>query len=268
MAYLYNEMTPEEKIRFEKFLSENKDLQKELEDLQAVRQQLGTWKDKEIMEPITITEQGGPRQWLSPFIPRKSFYLRPILAVAASLALLLLLGYLTHFQISFRNNDLFIGFQHAENENIQLDEEQIMSLVDQKIAEHHRALNQMIQSSDSAVNMRFASLETALETQEQRHHLPPGRSDNVQDLKEYVKLVQQNQNKMFVDYLQTLNDQQQQYFKSMLAQFSDYLQEQRTEDLLMIQNNLLTLKENQDQQKQETSQVLARILTSVNTQND
>ncbi len=61
---------------------------------------------------------------------------------------------------------------------------------------------------------------------------------------------------------------QNQYFETTLTRFSEIIQEQRESDLYMIQSNLITMKEYQDQQKEETNQVLARIFTTVTTQNE
>ena len=44
---------------------------------------------------------------------------------------------------------------------------------------------------------------------------------------------------MWKGYLKLTSIQQQEYFKTMLTQFNDYMQEQRNEDLTRIQNNLV-----------------------------
>ena len=68
------------------------------------------------------------------------------------------------------------------------------------------------------------------------------------------------------EYLKLTTTQQQEYFKTMLTQFNDFMQEQRSEDLTVIRNSLIEIKESQNVQKQETDQVIASILTTVNQQ--
>jgi hypothetical protein len=66
------------------------------------------------------------------------------------------------------------------------------------------------------------------------------------------------------EYLSQASSQQQAYFKTMLTQFSEYLQDQRVEDLNMIQSELLQLNYTQTQQKIATEEVLAGLITKVN----
>jgi hypothetical protein len=68
--------------------------------------------------------------------------------------------------------------------------------------------------------------------------------------------------------LQTSSSQQQDYFQAVLTEFSDHLENQREEDLRLIRRSLIDLQESQQTQKQETDQILASILTTVNNPNN
>jgi hypothetical protein len=48
-----------------------------------------------------------------------------------------------------------------------------------------------------------------------------------------------------------------------LVDFSKYLQQQRTDDLQLVQSRLNNLEQNTDMFKQETEQILSSIITSV-----
>jgi hypothetical protein len=125
----------------------------------------------------------------------------------------------------------------------------------------------MISISDSTIDARLVSLETGLDAYSKTTAGTPDMPGK-QEIEDYIKLAQNSQAQLLRDYLQSSTELQQEQFKSILVQFSDYMQEQRREDLRMIQRNFVNLKENQDQQKKQTDEVLARILTTVNTQND
>ena len=62
--------------------------------------------------------------------------------------------------------------------------------------------------------------------------------------------------------------QQQDYFQAVLTEFSDYMENQREEDLRLIRRSLINLQESQEAQKAETDQILANIITTVNNQNN
>ena len=75
----------------------------------------------------------------------------------------------------------------------------------------------------------------------------------------------QNANATLMDnYLRNATVQQQEYFQTVMNQFTEYLQNQREEDLRLIRRSLLNLKDNQDQQQLETQQMLAALLNNVN----
>jgi hypothetical protein len=69
-------------------------------------------------------------------------------------------------------------------------------------------------------------------------------------------------------YFQTSNANQEQMIESMLVDFSVFLREQREEDLRNIQLSLSVLKNDQEIQIQETNEVLASIINTVNSQNN
>ena len=85
-----------------------------------------------------------------------------------------------------------------------------------------------------------------------------------EDLDNYFSQVEDRNTGLMKDYLKLTSNQQQEYLKTMLTQFNEFMQEQRKQDLAMVRNNLIELKQSQSEQKQETDQVLASILSTVN----
>jgi hypothetical protein len=148
-----------------------------------------------------------------------------------------------------------------------LSKDQIEKLVQREIETKYGHIVSRLTDTDSAVNVRLTSVETGLESVANKDYRAAGLVTRA-ELEAYMKLTQNDQAKMFRDYVHTTVLQQQKYFETTLTQFSEIIQEQRRSDLFMIQQNLVTMKEYQDQQKQETNLVLSRFFTSVNTQNE
>ena len=97
--YLYGEMDHSELKAFEKQIADDPALRKEVESLKSVRGELGRLEDKEVMEPFSIwghTRTGRMSSGKQP----KSILLKPITAIAASLILLMLVGFATNFSLS------------------------------------------------------------------------------------------------------------------------------------------------------------------------
>ena len=193
---------------------------------------------------------------------------KPVIAIAASIVIALLVGYYTNFSISYNDKGLLIGFNKGAQEPTiaGLTEEQVADLVKQEIARNNTVLLSRLDNTENSFNSKLAALESS------QNRPPVFKTTNnlitKDELNTYLDQNQQSNSILLKDYLQTASVQQQEYFQSILTEFSDYLQDQRNNDLLMIQRSLVSLKDNQDQQKQQTETLLANIINTVNNQNN
>jgi hypothetical protein len=265
IAYLYGEMSTEDRLQFEKEMESDPDLEKEFLELKQLRKGLGQLEDKEVMEPFFLWGRNGSTAWSRPFKRRPLLLFKPIVAVAASLVVLLLVGYFTQFSIIYDQNRLFIGFnqQVTEGDTEQLSQEEIMNLVRNEIDRNNKTILTRLENTEDKMDTRFASLES---TQKQPEQDPGNVTES--DLQEYYTQMRQANATLMENYLRNATVQQQEYFQIVMNQFTEYLQDQRAEDLRLIRRSLVNLKENQDQQQQETQQILATLLNNVNTQNN
>jgi len=268
IAYLYDEMSTEERLRFEKEMEADPELKNEFLELKSVRKGLSNLEDKEVMEPFFLWGRNGVNGWANPFKRRSMILFKPFIAIAASLVILLMVGYLTNFSVTYQEKKLFIGFDNQEpTETINaLTEDQIISLVKNEIAQNNSIILTRLNDTENDLDSRLTSLES-------KQNYQPGyqqASNNVteKDLQLYYRQVQNANATLMDNYLRNATVQQQEYFQIVMNQFTEYLQNQREEDLRLIRRSLITLKENQDQQQQETQQMLAALLNNVNNQNN
>lgn len=268
ISYLYDEMSTEERLEFEKAMETDPELRKEFESLQEVRKGLAHLHDKEVMEPFFLWGKRGFNQWPNPFRRNALIMFKPVIAIAASIVIALLVGYYTNFSISYNDKGLLIGFNKGAQEPTiaGLTEEQVADLVKQEIARNNTVLLSRLDNTENSFNSKLAALESS------QNRPPVFKTTNnlitKDELNTYLDQNQQSNSILLKDYLQTASVQQQEYFQSILTEFSDYLQDQRNNDLLMIQRSLVSLKDNQDQQKQQTETLLANIINTVNNQNN
>ncbi len=268
IAYLYGEMSTEERLDFEKEMESNPELKNEFLELKQVRKGLSQLEDKEVMEPFFLWGRNVANGRVNPLKRRSLILFKPIIAVAASLVILLLVGYVTQFSISYQNDRLYIGFIKPEKTQLAnvMSAEEIRSLVRNEIDQNNQRIMTSINESENKIETRFASLEKNQQQQFKNRKAPSTVTE--QDLQGFYKQLQQANVSLMENYLQNATVQQQEYFQTVMNQFTEYLQDQREEDLRMIRRNLVNLKENQDQQQQETQQILATLLNNVNYQNN
>jgi len=267
IAYLYGEMSTEERLKFEKRMESDPDLKNEFLELKQVRTGLSHMEDKEVMEPFFLWGRNGAAGKSYSFRRRSMILFKPFVAVAASLVILMLVGYLTGFSVSYQEKGFFIGFnQTGQSQTAEvLSADQIRTLVKNEIEQSNHQILNTLHDSENKMEARFASLET---TQEKLENRPAPPVITEKDLKKFYTQLQQTNATLMENYLQNATVQQQEYFQTVMNQFTDYLQAQREEDLRVIRRNLVNLKQDQDQQQQETQQILATLLNNVNNSNN
>ena len=221
------------------------------------------------MEPFFLWGKQGSDSWVSMFKRRNLLMFKPFIAVAASLVVVFLIGYLTNFTITYQDQSLYIGFNGSGNNGSEVTytQEQVAQLVNEEIAKNNAYIFSKLTETENNMDTRFAALETSQNTQ----LTPSYATADVVTRKEldiFLTNVRSNNLKVLQTYLQSSSVQQQDYFQAVLTEFSDFMENQREEDLRLIRRSLINLQEDQQAQKEETDQILASILTTVNNQNN
>jgi hypothetical protein len=262
MAYLYDELSGEEKERVEQYLQENPQALQEFQHLQHVRQMLATVEDKEVIAPPIVVESSNQRFFWN--VP----YFKTITSIAASLLLVMLVGKLTGLQVNYSNQELRIGFNTAVESSPEtflsaetLTASQVQQMIDASMQENNKA---MLASLDENQQKLHESVQRNLAT----------NSARVNELVQQVSLASQDQIRQFVAGLQTENQElvknyfqltaseQQKYIEGVLVDFAKYLQQQRNSDLDMLQTRLTSIEQNTSVFKQETEQILSSIIAT------
>jgi hypothetical protein len=269
MAYLYGELEGAEKEAFDKYLFDHPETRLELERLQQMRTMLSQVKDKEVIAPpIFVGESKSRFLWNAP-------YFKTIISIAASLLLVILAGRLSGMRIHYQDSELRISFgeqtqiqpaEHIQPSVATLSTEEVQSMINASLNENNLAMQSSWKETQEQLN---ASVTKSLAL----------NSGKIDKLVREASVASQDQVRQFVSGMQTENlqlvksyfklssDEQKQYIESLLVDFSKYLQQQRNDDLQLVQTRLNSLEKNTNVFKQETEQILSSIITTVGNNN-
>ena len=270
ISYLYGELDKEEQEKVEAYINSSPEAAKELEELEDVRDLLGKLPDKEVINPFYSWRDAD--SLIDKKLKRDQWgFLKPVIGIAASIILIMIVGVLTNTRINFRNQGIVISFGNQLSQPALISQSEVQNLVKSEVR------NQVTKSKELFLE-ELQKIENNLDTRfvsNGDHQLNSIKNviDNQLDVKEeriqkLVRDLQRENLKILAEYLEHAGMQQEFYIQGILSDFSLYIENQREEDLHLIEVNLRFLKDNSDLQFQETGQILASIINTVNTQDN
>ncbi len=258
--YLYGEMSEEDRLDFEQKMDQHPELKVEYEALKKVRSELSGMADTEatVSHPSFLsTGRLTPKE-----TSRESVIFRSILAVAASITLLMLIGFITDFNLAISTDGVQLGFHSKPEEPVQkvLTEAEIRSMLKDELEKSNSELLTSAAKTNEVTDTRIVSLEKSLKK------ISANNAQAVvtkEDLNNFLTMVEERNTEAIRQFMTTISTQQQQYFKATFTQYNDYLQLQRQDDLSLIRSEFIEMKQSQTQQKHQTDQVLASLISTV-----
>ena len=264
VAYLYNELGKDERSKVELYLQQHPGKRKELDDIAKIRNVMGKWNDKEVMEPSFVFSQDkvifiGADFW-------KSSIVRIAMSVAASIVLIMVVGYATNVRIAKNSAGVQISFGNAQETLAQpITQEHVKTWIEESLSANNEQLLDKISEVENNISNEFIAYQN-----ENRHALKNAKINQVDEslVQAYVAQLKDENKNIIVDLMLASENTQRQYVNEILSDFSMYLEEQRQADLEVIQTSFNNLKNNTEVSQIETNQLLASIITTVNNQNN
>lgn len=263
MAYLYGELEGAEKERMEQYLLSDPHARKELEQYQHLRKMMGTVEDKEVIAPPIVV--GDNRQrfiWNTPAV-------RMVASIAASLLIIILAGKLTGTQVSMSNNEFRLSFGDApKSEVVQpatqgLSASDVQNMINESLNQNNIAMQaswkETQQKLDASIRSNLASNSGKIDKL-----VKEASNASQEQIRQFVSTLQNENTEVVKNYFQLSSTEQKKYIEGLLVDFAKYLQQQRNDDLQLVQTQLKALEQNTDMFKQETEQILTSIITTVN----
>lgn len=214
MDYLYGEMEQSERLEFEKILTNDHNLQAELQGFKQIRSFLGESKDL-IPQPINMVVK-------TTSTPRR---ISPWWAVAASLLVLMLAGKILDFRIESHESHLVIGFGPME-----MDHENLHTDTDEKYAS--------LQNSIESLRNQLASQQIPSELLESKN---VSYTDNQKLAGWIVNAVKQEQSSFEDRLANKILEDQQIYIQGVAQDLMQFWDEQRKNDLQAINSGMQQL---------------------------
>jgi hypothetical protein len=252
MAYLYGELGDAEKRQVEAYLQQHPEEQKRLEEWSFARAALDGLSDKEVIAPPIVLGDTPAISWW------KERTMRMSLGIAASVVMVLIAARLLGLSITASDGELRIAFGQAKP---------VPALTRDEVRDMIKGNNQELQASWSEERKAVeASLQDNLKNNSGKiDKLMKTASLASQDqVKLFVSQMQENNLKLMKDYLRLSSAGQKEYVETLLVDFSKYLQEQRRQDIQMIQARVNQVEEHTDKFKLETEEILTSLITNNN----
>ena len=267
VAYLYNELNNNDRSKVEQYLKTHPEKRKELDEIKSMRQILRKWEDKEVVEPSFVLDNNNVVVY-SKNIWQTSLF-RAAIGVAASLALLMLVGYFTNFSITKNETGIYLSF----GQQVKVKEEAIPSLTE---ADIKLIMQETLNKNNDSLLSKIIEVEnnisdeliTYQKTNDRAIQSIHNNSIDESIIQQYVVQLKEENKSILFDLVTSTENVQKQYVNDLMADFSLYLEEQRQSDLQMIQTSFNSLKDNTEVNQTETNQILASIITTVNNQNN
>jgi hypothetical protein len=260
MAYLYGELTATEAEKVQLYLQQHPEELKKLQGFGELRTLISHIQDQEVIAPPLFMDDANVKPlW-------QSNYFKTVMSIAASLLFLMVAGKFLGTEISYSNGELAINFNGKKEpikEIVQpsLTEEKVKEMIQNSLVSN----NEVITANWTEDQKRLSqSIRQNLDQNSKKiDALMKGAADASQaQVRGFVASLQNENLKLMKDYFQLSTADQKKYTEGLLVDFSEYLKEQRRQDLMILQTRVNSIEKNTDQFKQETEQILASIISN------
>ena len=236
ISFLYNELSREEEQKVKTYLASDTKAKKELDEIRHTMGIMGKLEDKEVEAPSFVYDKSA--QVIIPDNTKQNNSWKSILAIAASISLLLIVGYLTRFNVSNKDGfQISFGDQNSPAENT-LDEENLRSWMEQSLASNNELLLSRINEVEQSFDDKASQLNGNVN--QVNYKIDQELID------QYVDQISRENREIILSLLETSNRDQQKYLDEVLTDFANYVDQQRQNDFDWIQNQFTQIVNNRN----------------------
>lgn len=252
IAYLYGELSEEEKNRVEQYLAEHNEARKELNNMKEVLGIMGQAKDREVETPVFSFTN--PSKVIVDGYDTGNWWRYP-LGIAASIALLMVIGYLTSFRVASVDGQMIMAFgEHESMPEQTFTKDQVKELITVALDENNMLVNQKLAEAKSDL-ITLANHETPVELDQQL-------------LNKYIQRLRQYNAETMAGLLEESELEQRRYTDQVVQDFAIFLDLQRQDDMELIQSRIQNISEDTERFNRQTGQILTSLLSTDETQNN
>ena len=253
--FVYGNLPETERLQVEQAIKSNPSIKKQVQDIQESRSFLHNLEDEEILEPDRFIWELTKKQ-------NKQRALWPITAVAASLTLLLLVAYATQFRVSYGSLELAFGNSTPIELPQALSNEQVQQMINKSIVANNVSFVSQLDNTKSDFEAKLVA-NNKLQLKDMHRIAANSKDLPKEQVQAYLTQLSESNRTMVDEFFTASAVEQKDYMNTILTDFFAYMDEQRKDDIYVLQTNIDDLEYKNEQKTQETDQVIASILTSV-----
>ena len=269
MAYLFGEQDEQQREKFDQYLLDHPEARLEMDKFQDLRNLLSRVEDKEVIAPpIVIGDKHATAERGSRLRFLNTPYIRTILSVAASLVLIILVGRLTDTNIRVSDQQISLNFgavkEEPQKETLTpgLTGDEVQRMINASLQENNIKVEATLEETTKKLDASIRK-NLALSSDQIDQLVREASSASQQQIRQYVEMIRAENMQQVKDYFQLTSTEQKQYIENLLVDFARYLQQQRNDDLQLVQLRMNSLEQNTNLFRQETEQILSSIITTV-----
>jgi hypothetical protein len=258
ISYLYGELSDKEKTKLENYFQQHPEELAKLKEFADVRAIMTHAQDKEVIAPPVFVDDSNVRpMW-------QSSYFKISMGIAASILFLLVAGKLLGPEISYSKGELKISFGNKREQQVtpvnSLTEEKVREMISSSLASNNEQQKNMKDEDQKKLMQSLVDMNSKKMDALAKNASLASR----EQVQAFVAGLQEQNLKLVKDYFQLSTTEQKKYMESLLTDFSGYLQEQRKQDLQLVQTQMSYYEKNNNQFKQETEQILTSLISNPN----
>jgi len=192
------------------------------------------------------------------------FLFKMSMGIAASILFLMVAGKLLGPEISYSKGELRISFWEqngtASNSYQLLVRRKVKEMISASLASN----NELQKTSHEADQKKLMQSLVEMNSKKMDALAKTASMASREQVQAFVGSLQEQNLKLMKDYFQLSASEQKKYMEGMLTDLSGYLQEQRKQDLQLVQTKMNYLEKNSNQLKQETEQILTSLISNPN----
>lgn len=268
VAYLYGELSGEEKSRVEQYLASHPEARKELDALTFVTDALRSIGDKEVIAPPIVLDNDR----IVPFW--NTYFSKALLGIAASLTLIILVAKWSGLSLNYSNSTLTIGFGITpaveitkQQEPMMLTNVQVQEMIDASLLKNNQFVANQWEQQQQDMQQSIRTMLASKNDDVFNQLVSKSAQATEEQIRQFALTLQADNARMIKDYLTLNSSDQRKYIETLLVDFAKYLEAQQQNDLNVLQARVNKLEQNTDLFKYETEKILTSIISSVDNPN-
>ncbi len=253
--FVYGNLPEADRLQIEQAIKEDASIRAEVGALNRSRSFLHNLEDEEVLEPERLLWELTAKQ-------KKGKSIWPILAVAASLILLLVVGYATQFKISYGGFELAFGNTVPVTQAEGLTNQQVREMIKKSIVAINIDFVAQLDATKSEIKSQMAA-NNKLQLKDMKRIAANAKELPKAQVDAYLAQLSDANRAIINDFFEVSSLQQQDYVNSILTDYFEYMDQKRKDDFRVLQASIEDVDYKNDMRTQETDQVIASILTTV-----